>query len=304
MINKVKLKSCNVQDKSLLVKRARAKYLSINLAFQLKKENPTSELSKSYTNTLYCSSIIIQQGKTLKTKYCKNRWCAVCNRIRTGKAIRSYLNEIRLMKDPYFVTLTKVTVLEKDLSSSIKKMNDVFRAILLSRDNKYNRKIKGLRKSECTTRPFGMYHYHYHLIIDGKDNANWVIAEWLRLMGELAKSEGQDLRQADERSQKEMFKYFSKLTIQNKGKDRELMNFKRMDVIFRAMRGKRVYQGFGGIKVVSEEIEDIKAQDFEFLEECERIWKWKVNDWINDEGGFLTGYMPSEDFTKFLNSEK
>ena len=97
-------------DKSVLLRRARAKFLSKALAKQLLKANPDSKLFKSYRATLSCSSVLQQNGKKLTTLYCKNRWCAVCNRIRTAKLIGGYSEQLEEFKEPYFVTLTKKTV--------------------------------------------------------------------------------------------------------------------------------------------------------------------------------------------------
>lgn len=155
------------------------------------------------------------------------------------------------------------------------------------------RKIRGIRKAECTVRPNGHYHYHFHVVVDGVDNAKWIVSEWLRIMGKCADSKAQDIRVADEDSLKELFKYFTKLTVKNEG---ILIDYKRMDVIFTALRGKRVYQPFGGVKSVSEEIDEVQTQEYELLDECEQVWNWDVNDWINEYGECLTGYEPTEKF--------
>lgn len=300
---KDKKKSCEQQEKSSLISKARAKFLSQKLSICLQKYNPLSDLFKSYQNSYYCCSVLLQEGKALKSKYCKNRWCALCNRIRTAKAINEYLPLIAKLEDVYFVTLTKRTVEEKDLKWSIDLMEKAWRSILKSRENK-KRKIKGLRKIENTQRPQDKYHYHFHILISGKENAEWLVREWLRLMGGEANVKAQDIRKADERSLKEMFKYFSKLTVQNKTGERELIDYQRMDVIFRAMRGKRVYQGFGGLKSASEDFEEIQVQEFSFLEECEKVWHWVNEDWIDEWGECLTAYQPSDKFKAlFVSSE-
>lgn len=278
-------------DKSTLLKKARAKYLSKQLAIKLLEYNPTSDLTKSYYGSLLCSHYLNQLGKKLTTKYCKHRWCAVCNRIRTAHFILGYQSEIKALKDPYFVTLTKPTVLEADLATSIGLMGEVWRKIMLCRENRYKLKIKGIRKTECTIRPNDLYHYHFHVIIEGKENAKWLISEWLKRMPG-ADPKGQDMRKANERSLKELFKYMTKLTVK-KGEKRELMDYKRMDVIFKAMYKRRVFQPFGGVKLFSEEMEDITGQEYEHLESCEKVWKWSVDDWIDEWGECLTGYSPS-----------
>ena len=72
-------RSTDKDNKSILIKRARAKYFTLGLMFGLVELK--SELKKSYWNTYYCASTIEHDGNKLKSKYCKNRWCLVCNRI-------------------------------------------------------------------------------------------------------------------------------------------------------------------------------------------------------------------------------
>jgi hypothetical protein len=289
-------------DKSTLLKRARAKYLSSQLSIKLLSHNPESSICKSYRNTFYCADKLLQVGKELTTQYCKNRWCAVCNRIRTGKLINGYFPQLRQLKEPYFLTLTKPTVSEFDLQKSMDKMGEVWRKIMVSKENQNRRKVKGLRKSECTIRPDGHYHFHFHVLIDGKDNAEWVVSEWIKRM-EGATRQAQDIRPANEQSLKELFKYFTKLTTKIDDK-RELIEYTRMDVIFRAMYGKRVFQPFGGLKMFSEEIEDLTADEYDFLEDCQKTWKWHANDWIDEFGECLTGYSPNEQIKVYFEPKK
>lgn len=284
-------------DKSTLLKRARAKYLSTLLARELLEHNKESVLVKSYRSSLYCSHTLMQNGKKLTTTYCKQRWCAVCNRIRTAHFINGYQGEIKGFKDPYFVTLTKKTVLEGDLSASIELMGSVWLQILKTWGNKI-RKIKGIRKAECTIRPEGLYHYHYHVIIEGKENAEWLLKEWLKRMPD-AEPKAQDMRKANDRSLKELFKYFTKLTTKV-GDKKELFSYERMDVIFKAMYKRRVFQSFGGVKLYSEDIENITAQEYEHLEECEKKWKWYSCDWIDSLAECLTGYIPNEELKRIF----
>jgi len=73
----------------ILLKRARAKYFSTPLAINLAKLR--SPLEKSYRNTVYCSATLSQEDGKIVGSYCGNRWCMVCNRIRTARAIHRYL---------------------------------------------------------------------------------------------------------------------------------------------------------------------------------------------------------------------
>lgn len=280
------------QSKASLLNRARAKFLSQNLSMRLIESNPDSYLKRSYERSTYCNSVLAQTGQTLTGSYCKNRWCAICNRIRTAVLIDGYEPAIRQLDTTYFVTLTKQTVQASYLPKSIDFMNKAWRQILTSRDGR-RRKIKGVRKAECTIRPNDRYHYHFHVVVESLSAAEWLVSEWLKIMGSFADPKAQDIRLADEKSLKELFKYFTKLTVKGENK---LIDYKRMDVIFNALRGKRVYQPFGGVRPISEDIEEVQSVTYEYLEQCEQNWNWNVNDWINDAGECLTGYKPNEQF--------
>jgi hypothetical protein len=283
------------QKKSILLKRARAKFLSSNLSCKLIENNPESDLIKSYRNSFYCSDVFIQKGKTLTTTYCKNRWCATCNRIRTAVLINGYLPVIKAFGDAYFVTLTLKTVEGSELRSRVDYMVSTFRSILKSRAaRKMN--VRGVRKLECTLRPNNKFHPHFHLIVDSKEAAEFILLSWLRINGGLADRKAQDLVKADENSLKELFKYFTKLIDPGTGS----IEFGRLDSIFVSIRNKRIYQPFGGIKSVSEEIDSITSESFDMLEDCEELWKWSCNDWVNQSGELLTGYSPSERFKQFF----
>lgn len=288
------------KDKQVLLKRARSKYLSKQLAQKLRQCNPNSPLTESYFGSMLCSGVMRQEGRKLVTTYCKQRWCAVCNRIRTAKAISGYLPVIRELNDVYFVTLTKKTVPGAELKASIDLMNRSWRKIT-DTARKKREGFKGVRKAECTIRPGDQYHYHYHVIVDGKENAEWLVDAWLKRLKGLSDSKAQDIRPADERSLKEVFKYFTKLTASSKNGVRNLYEYSRMDVIFQSMRGRRVFQPFGGLRVISEELEDVNGQDFESLEEAEQVWQWHCEDWINEAGECLTGYHASEGFKRLFD---
>jgi hypothetical protein len=287
------------KDKTILLKRARQKYISYGLSSQLNFDNPDSPLKESYFGSMLCCDLIRQEGIKLETSYCNQRWCLVCNRIRTARLISGYLSEIQAFEDPYFITLTKKTVYAEHLPASISFMAAAWRKITdMARKSRTN--FKGIRKAECTIRPSGKYHYHFHLIIEGKENAEWLIARWLKLMKGAAIRTPQDMRVADDNSLKELFKYFTKLTTKGPNGKKVMMDTKRMDVIFQAMRGKRVFQPFGGVRIVTEEIEKMIGEEYEHLDGGFHLWKWYGEDWISELGECLTGYIPTEGFEEII----
>lgn len=278
--------------------KARVKYLSNGLANALKKLD-SSPLHNSYLSTYYCSSVMIEHEGKLITTYCKNRWCLTCNRIRIANLINGYRLEIEAMKDPYFVTLTCRTVDAENLKNRIDEMIKEWRMIYEnSRGQK--RKLKGIRKLECTARPGGKYHPHFHFMLDGKESAEWVLEQWLKRWPQESEREAQDLRKANKGSCLELFKYFTKLITKqiqpglfNSKTIVKFMHAERLDVIFQAMRKRRVYDAFGGVKRVNED--DTKEVSVLPSAYVGQVVKWVDSDWFDTQTGkALTGWMPDE----------
>lgn len=287
----------NPQPPSVDKKRARKKFTSQVIATHLLESNPDSILIKSYKRTLHCMETLIPNAEgRLTAHYCKNRWCPVCQSIRIAILIEGYKPQLSKLEDPWFVTLTRPTCTAKELPEQIKRMGEAFRKI---KQRKRFRQVKGLRKAECTIRPSGKYHYHFHVIIEGKENAEYLIKEWLKLNPE-SKPRPQDMRPIDCKSMVELFKYFTKLLTTDKSGERRMMSYKRLDVIFRALSGKRVFQPLGGLSMVSEEIED---EDLKATREiANQIYQWVVNDWYGTEDGdALTSYEPNPKLTQLLD---
>ncbi|MBU3677456.1 MAG: hypothetical protein FGM54_09820 [Chitinophagaceae bacterium] len=287
-----------------LVKRAQSKYLNTHLDKELRKLNK-SPLFKAYWNTFYCAFSIIQEGKKTTSRYCKNRWCMVCNRIRTAQLINGYLEPLSELQEPYFVTLTRPTCTGERLEAVINENVSAFRRIQ-DKLRKQGRMLSGVRKLECTTRPHGQYHPHFHIIVDTKQGAELLISEWLNAFPE-SNRKGQDMKEATPGSIKELMKYFTKIFSTKKGKEpnakviQEKVDVRRLDVIFQAMAGKRVCQPFGTIKkqvpAKVEDIETIQAEEHEFIETSNGQYMWvpAVHDYVNiDTGELLTGYKPSK----------
>ena len=231
-------KSKEEQGKTLQ-KKAKKKYLSKGIAYHLYYETD-SPLRKSYQNSIYCADVLAPNKTQTKltSKYCKNRWCPLCSSIRIAMLIEGYGPQLKQLNEPYFVTLTAPTVPAEELPERIEQFGKSFRQIV----NNYKARkkgMKGIRKAECTVRPKGLYHYHFHVIIDGKENAEFLVKRWLEIVpGALPQS--QDLRPADEGSFIELFKYFTKLVAKDKRTGmREIVDYKRLDIIFQALRGKR-----------------------------------------------------------------
>lgn len=287
-----------------LQKKAKKKYLSKGIAYHLYYETD-SPLRKSYQNSIYCADVLAPNKTQTKltSKYCKNRWCPLCSSIRIAMLIEGYAPQLKQLNEPYFVTLTAPTVLAEELPDRIALFGKSFTQIVNSHRGR-KMKMKGIRKAECTVRPKGLYHYHFHVIIDGKANAEFLVKRWLEIVsGALPQS--QDLRPADEGSFIELFKYFTKLVAKDKRTGmREIVDYKRLDIIFQALRGKRTFQPFGGLKAVSEDIDE-EELEANILISADSIFKWITDDWVNLETGeCLTGFKPSDSLKRLIDEEE
>jgi plasmid rolling circle replication initiator protein Rep len=276
-----------------LKKRATVKYLQRALILKLIDLN--SPLKQSYWHTWHCANILLQDGKTVTAKYCNNRWCPVCNRIRTAKMINGYLPEFKKMVDPRFVTLTVVNVPASELDSTIDKM---IRDFILIKNVFYSRRgfnINGIRKIEVTyNEKTNEYHPHFHIILEGKEVGEALIEEWLKRFPS-ADLRGQKNDKADTDSLTELCKYstklFEKQTVKKGEKIIVQVNVKALDVIYQALRKRRIMQSMGWVKRVSEDVEEIDSQMYEDIPAGVDVWTWdqECSDWINSSGEMLTG---------------
>lgn len=285
-----------LQGREKLKKKARAKYFTNALVARLLPID--SNLHKSYLNSYYCNSVYEQKGNTLTTTYCNNRWCMVCNRIRTAKMINGYIDPIKALIDPYMVTLTVPNVPDAELSHTIDLMISAFSKIVNSWNthNKEN-KLTGIRKIECTYNPnTDTFHPHFHVILSKKENASSLVDKWLRAFPD-AKNIAQNCKQADLFSLMELFKYFTKILT-----NKHDFYAEKMDIIFNSMRRRRVYQPFGNVHIVSEDIDEYETQAYKDLADEDRMWKWLDSDWVDENTGeCLSGYTPNQQFKELID---
>lgn len=284
-------------SKITLLKRARSKYISNGIS--LKLADLDTDLKKSYYNTYHCASALEQHDNKITGKYCNNRWCLTCNRIRTAKLINGYRQTLSELNEKTFVTLTIPNVSGNVLAETLDTMLKTFKDIQEVFRKRRKTPIIGIRKLEVTFNPERCdFHPHFHLVVSGYEVANEIVLEWLK-RNETANIKGQDVRQADDNSIMELFKYFTKIVT------KKSVYISALDTIFSAMRNRRVFQPMGIEKNVSEDIEDIQAEVIEDLQFREAVWTWIDSDWVNPETGeTLTGYTPSENVTTLINSIK
>ena len=300
---KVKKEVCKVRgektDKQFFTAKQRSKMISFALARKLSELD--SPLKKSYVNTLFCNSQIEKHIHSVTSKYCKNRVCPLCNRIRTAQLISAYVPEFQSWEDLSFVTLTIPNIPGNELKDSILEMERAFKK-LVDVFRKREIPLKCVRKLEVTWNPVtGEYHPHFHIISEGLRGD--IIALWKHYLPEID-YKGQDIKKATEGSAKELFKYFSKVVFKGK------FDAKALDVILQSVAGKRVFRSYGF--KLSKEMET--AQEIEKLEsqiltlkyyqtKSDGLYQW-VNDektWISEDGEILHPYKPEKKTEKLLS---
>jgi Replication protein len=286
-----------------LLKRARSKWWTNQLAFALKYSVDESDiLYKMYSHSINCCTILSQNGSKITSRFCNTRLCNVCNRIRTAKMMNGYVSQMAKFKNIEFITLTIPNCKAEELEEKIEEMYNVF--VKIKRILKLKGiELNGLRKLETTYNArTDTYHPHYHMLMEGNFGKQFVY-EWLKRFPK-ANIKGQDYRDADQDCLNEIFKYTTKiLTKSSKGGFDVYVH--AINTIMRSMYGKRSIQTFGSIRKVTEDVDDVKSQEYENIPEYEFMeWIWRDCDWVNglkpNSIETLTGYVPPEKEINFV----
>lgn len=239
------------EDIRTLEKRAQSKYFTHAVGLGLLKAcRGSGSCANGYRRTLQCSSEIhvMPDGRAV-SNYCKNRWCIVCNRIRTAITIKNYSPILETWTDAYFVTLTVRNVTGNELGRTVSEMIATFQKIAGTLKKRAQRgkgaKFVGVRKFECTANAKrDDYHPHFHVIVRGEANAHALRRAWLNANLH-ARSVAQDVRKADVQGSIELFKYVSKLVVKIEGGSARGVYADMQNVIFESIRGIRTLQSFG-----------------------------------------------------------
>lgn len=275
-----------------------AKYLSRAIIFPLIDLN--SPLKKSYWRTFHCSNTLIQEGQKLRSSYCKNRWCIVCNRIRTATLMNGYLEQIKEFKSGTFLTLTRPNVGGAELMSEIESLTKLF-SLIQRKAKRIGLDNTSLRKLECTyNAKHKNYNPHLHVICSNIELATFIRKEWLKRNLNAYKG-AQDLQPCTDNTAQELFKYFTKLlTITNerdsKGVRQMELNPYPLDIILQSIRGKRTFQTYGNIRLVSEDLEQIESQDYPSLSDEENLWQYNpiVHNYVSLDAEILVDIEPTQ----------
>ncbi|HEV2017925.1 MAG TPA: protein rep [Gemmatimonadaceae bacterium] len=268
-------------------------------------------LERSYRNTVYCASRLVQEGGTLSGRYCSNRWCLVCARVKTARAINRYSGVLQTWSHRWFVTLTAPNV-ATGLTQELKRYLADVVAIQRAMKRTHGIPLVAIRKLECTyNAERDDYHPHFHFLVRDEAAARLLLRLWLERRPD-SSARAQDVRRADDGDVRDMFKYFTKLVtrtraIASAGASVRVAQAEKLDVIFSAMRGLRVFQPVGFILPTDlDEENDVGEEGHTSAPDRTRsragdfpvaaFWEWsqESTDWFNLETGeALAEYEPS-----------
>lgn len=297
--------STKANDRAKLYKRARAKYFTNSIAIGL--ANLDSPLKKRYWNTYHCCDALEARNGKVTGKYCKNRWCMICNRIRTAQLMMQYLPTIRNWgNDIWFVTLTIVNPVPEKLVEVINEMESTFKRISETL-RKRGSPLVCIRKTECTKQPNrDDYHPHFHVIVKGKTNAIELRKQWIQ-RNATCNHTYQDIKHANDNSVKELFKYFTKIISGKRQTGERKIVLSDLDWIFRSMMGRQVFQSFGFkcVAITNGDDTSVESEAMEYAESSVFEWIDDLRDWVDTRTGEkLTNYKPSEAFGNLIQSIK
>jgi hypothetical protein len=258
-----------------------------------------SPLRFSYASTVRCAAALTQDGATITGKYCRQRWCLVCNRIRTAKLIGAYLPEMATWADPHFVTLTIPNVDGAQLHATVREMLATMPRLARAIRRTDGLALRAIRKLEVTwSSTRRTYHPHLHLIVDGRSQADALVRRWLAVYP-TATTKAQDVRTCTgPAAMKELFKYFTKLLVKGMDGERTAPPPRVLDTMFKAVKGLRTFQpmGFVVAKVHDDDTLTLDADTTSPDAKRERTeWEWAsaLADWVDySTGEVLSGYEP------------
>lgn len=289
-------------------KRARRRAISFALSDGLEKVSSHGGMKKAYRRTREeCCQVIKQEDGTLKTKYCRGRWCAVCGAIRQSILIEKYKPVLQEWDECWFLTLTIRNVSSYKLRSAIQGMVVSFRNCVKQARRKTGRRLKAVRSLEVSfSEEEGTFHPHFHVVVGDYESAKVIISHWVKTRDDASHS-GQDLRKADDGSVMELFKYSVKLATTKKGKDGRLgvVPIRQLDEVFSALYRVRTIQPYG---VQFEEVTDEEMEEKGEVEafrspDDDLFWDYfpSVRDWVDVQTGeVLAGVELSERMESFV----
>lgn len=268
-------------------KRAKRKFINRRIAAPLIALNSKSK--KQYIKQYWCENAYLwdYNKERYTSKLCKTRLCTGCQNIKTAELIAKFETTLKTEIDLYFLTLTVVNPTPEELKGMIKHMKKTWRKIT-DLALKQHIELHGLIKLEITyNENENTYHPHFHILITGIKEAEFIQKHWLRL-NPTSTEINQPIEKADENSIKELLKYVTKVFKKDKNdKNKYNVNIKAIDFINENLKGVRTFEAFGKFRNLPEPEftpEEIKSAYYgdSFL------WQQKISTWEARDGTTLS----------------
>jgi len=260
-----------------------------------------SPLRRAYGRSIDCVEILIQEGDTVRGKYCKARWCPVCGANYAGQAINAYKPAIEAIGQLYFVTLTIPSVKAERLREAIRGVNKTFKHIRhdIMRP-KFKTQFKGVRKIECNyNSEADTYNPHIHFLVGNTTPCECLLllALWMQ-QNEGTLPDAQSIEKVTDADKDKHLTEVFKYSVKDVTKDEQFIPAAH-DKIYQAMYKMRVFDRVGIKKAPIDESNRMKTQ-IDFQPSQNEVWgyDYKSHDWTTSKGQVFTGYSPTlEDLT-------
>jgi hypothetical protein len=290
-----------------LQNRARRVAVSKPLSSSLSFVTTDSKMKKQYNRTFFqCGQQMVQADGKITSWWCGYRWCVSCAVHRVARMYSAYGDEISNWDQKYFVTLTAPNVSGVSLRGELQRYGKLWRACY-KQIRKQGIEFVAVRSVEVTyNEKRDDFHPHMHCIVKGEIAARALIEHWMKRNPD-ASAAAQDLREADDGSIQEVFKYAAKLTIRRKGAIDPIPPNK-LDIIYQAMSGLRMWSAVGIKSALKVQMDDEKLELHSGQVAFKRVsefvgWEWvqAIRDWVDlDTGEVLSEYIPSERAETFI----
>lgn len=233
-------------NKAIRKHQTNVKLIQIIDVLELKKNVDNSEIKK-YWKAYHCANVFLKIGNRIHTERCKQRFCQNCARIQAADITNGYkapLETLRNEDSLYMVTLTRPNVRGRELSNEIKNMVKTFQKIKDAL-RKAKTPLNGFRKIECTHNiQKNTYNPHFHILVQGQTTAESLLSSWLK-HNPRATRKAQNISLIDSDDyMREISKYAAKDPVSNEATAEAAI------IMYKSMRGKRIYQPFGTIRKV------------------------------------------------------
>ena len=323
---------------SLQVKRSYKKIVSLNVAIKLKvyienkinrkaeeirkregnknrfvtdifiKREMESDMRfiKRMNRQIICSNYLtVYDNDVVKSKFCNQKTCLICNSIRLSKFLTKYLDLINQEKVRYHMVLSIKNPSGDNLKNEIDRMYKFFNQSSIKRNKRYkelNQRIKMIRSFEATLNTKAKsFNIHFHILLAGeskeelKEYGEIIIEYWLKYFGDKANRKAQYLEE-QYRSVLENFKYLVKLKDLQKG------HLPMFYELLKATEGKRLFtaKNFKRNKV-NKELEEVKFNDVENANVLTYYtYKGDQKNWVDEDTGEI---FVDDEKIKFYENE-